>query len=177
MSFEECLKRHIASHPLLECRDIIKFCYQAMTGSEHILKDIESAKSYFFSEYENTPSADISLYEELGDVYCRVNFAAWKNSGLEASCLFELFIKTAGVHRQSEDTYISEYFDTVSDVLTNNRDDLTADWRIESERYLKEGVRPLHHSDTYRNIYRPAYRVVSTELLKEKLKLFFGEND
>lgn len=173
MKFEDCLINHINMHPMLQCRDIIKFCFQAAFGAEHLLSDIERAKEYFYKEYDNTPSEEMPLYEELNDDFCRVNIAAWKENGLDKDLLFKIFVDSAKESHIGNRDEIFLYFKNVSDVLNASENGiLIKEWETEVARYLETGLIPVHHSDVYRNEYLPSYRVVKTEFLK-----FIGEKE
>ena len=36
MTFEECLRKQLKNHPSMAARDVIKMCYQATFGAEHL---------------------------------------------------------------------------------------------------------------------------------------------
>ena len=79
MDFDFYLKEQLKLHPSMQMQDIIKMCYQATFGVEHLLSDTKRAKQYFHQEYTTTPAdASLPLYEAISDEFCRVNLGAWK---------------------------------------------------------------------------------------------------
>ena len=164
MDFGECLRLHIRSHQLLLPQDIIKFSFQAAYGAEHILKDTKAAKEYFFSEYSETAEADVPLTEELNEKYCRVNFAAWKKRGYYPYKLLDMFLESSA-KPQADDADITAYFEAAVCVIREENGSMLAEFCEERDRYLRDGIRPVHHSSIYRENYSPAYRVIRTELL------------
>ena len=168
MTFQECLQQHIQLHPLLEAQDIIKFCFQAAFGAEHILMDLKAAEKYFFNEFTNTKEADILLYEELNERYCRVNIAAWKKKGLDPEVLFQYFIQEAGQNNTASDEDMLKLLYTVSDIMKGmNCSVAEKSWNEAMTQYLQSGIHPVHHSDRYRQNYSPAYRVIDIAALNQ----------
>ena len=47
MDFDFYLKKQIELHPSMQMQDLVKMCYQAVFGMEHMLSDIEKAREYF----------------------------------------------------------------------------------------------------------------------------------
>ena len=50
MEFEVYLKQQLALHPSMQPQDVVKLCYQAAHGAEHLLSDIKAAEKYFYQE-------------------------------------------------------------------------------------------------------------------------------
>ena len=65
MDFEKYLTEQLHNHPSAEPQDILKLCYQAAFGAEHLLKDAEKAKAYLQAEHDAVTAADIPLYEAV----------------------------------------------------------------------------------------------------------------
>lgn len=176
MNFEKCLTEHIKSHPAIKPQDIIKFCYQATFGAEHLLSDTDAAKRYFIDEYDSTDPADMPLLEELNEKYCRVNIAAWKKSGQGREKLFEIFAASASDSSAKNPDKpgpepLKSNLLTAEKLITEIPCDITPDvWRFELEQYIASGMNPVHHSEEYRKNYHPAYRVVKATLLEEHEK-------
>ena len=98
MDFIACLQEQLRLHPAMQPRDVLKLCYQAARGAEHLLADTTRARAYFDQEYAATPvDATLPLLEIIGPEVARVNIAAWKAAGLPAAWLFRMFVRTASV--------------------------------------------------------------------------------
>ena len=170
-------------HPSLTVTDIIKQCYQAAYGAEHLLTDKDVAKKFLEKEFENTPAEDILICEHISEDLCRVNIAAWKHRGLPAEDLFELFAASAYPRENGKDMlerYLreaEEYIDAhevteVREDSEKNRTFKRVNIFCENgseiiEEYRRSGMPPIHHSDVYREAEHPAYRVVDSKLLRD----------
>ena len=98
MDFTTCLREQLRLHPSMQPRDVIKLCYQAARGAEHLLSDTTRARAYFDQEYAVTPADDaLPLFESISEKVARVNIAAWKTANLPAEWLFRMFVHTARV--------------------------------------------------------------------------------
>ena len=156
MDFTTCLLAQLRLHPAIQPRDVIKLCYQAARGAEHLLADQARARTYFDQEYAATSAdASVPLFETISENVARVNIAAWKASGLPAEWLFRMFVHTASVPMGGDDlleTYIAEAA-AVADDLPSWEEALAA-WR-------EAGMPAVHHSEAYRAAEKPAYRIVN----------------
>lgn len=157
MEFTTCLKEQLRLHPAMQPRDVIKLCYQAARGAEHLLTDTACARAYFDQEFAATPAdASLPLFEAISPDIARVNIAAWKATGLPAEWLFRMFVHTASVPQGGNDlleTYITEADALLTDTLPAWRETLAA-WR-------EAGMSAVHHSEAYRAAESPAYRIVN----------------
>ncbi len=168
--FEDDLRGHIASHPLLQPRDLVKFCYQAAFGAEHMLLDEEKAREFFFREYDSTHNVGTVLFESIGGEYVRVDLAAWKREKRDAEQLFDMFLRSAKSFSNKSDTEMTIRLDAVTKVVSEGATDFSEnDWLEYKKEYLAAGIRAVHHSDRYRESYSPAYRVVKAECIGERL--------
>lgn len=168
MEFSAYLYEHIKKHPSVKPQDVIKFCFQAAYGAEHLIEDKKSAEKYFFDEYEKTEPADIPLFEQISRDYCRVNFSAWKNAGYSPYVLFEMFIKTAE-NSHFNNIEIEEYIKIAENVISKSDVNFSkSDWDLYVENYLCNGISPVHHSEEYRKAEKPSYRIILYEILKNK---------
>ena len=145
MEFREFLRQQLDRHPGMQTQDVIKLCYQAAFGAEHILQDKAAAEAYFYKEYGETTATDEPLFEAISSEVCRVNFGAWKREGLPPKWLFRMFV--CSEYRADKARFL-EYLQV-------------ALCREEVDAYLAGGIRAVHHSDSYREANHPHYRIVS----------------
>lgn len=151
------LNEQRARHPSMEARDALKLCYQAAFGAEHLLSDINKAKEYFDREFEEANATNEPLFERISDEVCRVNIGAWKKEGLPSAWLFKMFVLSCEIKVESSKTF-AEYA-----VEAEKEFD---DFKTFFSEYLKGGIRPVHHSDCYREAEQPHYRVVKSEIVR-----------
>ncbi|MBQ4581493.1 MAG: hypothetical protein IJA83_12615 [Clostridia bacterium] len=156
MDFTACLLEQLRLHPSTQPRDVIKMCYQAARGAEHLLSDLTRARTYFDQEYAATP-ADVSLplFEPLSENVARVNIAPWKAAGFPAEWLFRMFVYTATVPQDGADL-LGEYI-AKADALVGSM----PGWQDALAAWTKQGRPAVHHSEEYRAAEHPAYRIVN----------------
>ena len=167
MDFGFYLKKQIELHPSMQIQDVVKMCYQAAFGAEHLLQDIEQARQYFLLEYETTPtSSSIPLYEPVSEEFCRINLGAWKARNFEPEELFQLFVTSANSHTQGTRTDLNNCAKSVEKVIAKGLLPFSLEeWREYYVAYKENGMHPVHHSDAYRQAEKPAYRLIRKSLL------------
>ncbi len=146
------LRGQMAAHPATCPQDLLKHSFQAAYGAEHLLTDRAAAKACFDEEFAAVPPRTGELSEAISDHVCRVHLDVWKQRGLPADWLFALFVLSKP---QSED--IGVWLDAAAAVMPQ------ATREIEAYRH---DPHPIHHSENYRIVERPAYRVVSRHLCR-----------
>lgn len=165
MQFETYLLEQIQMHPSVQPRDIVKLCYQAAFGAEHLLQDWEKAKQYLQAEYETTAAEELPLYECISDEVCRVNLAAWKFHGLPVEWLFRMF--AAAEKKEQREALFLEYLQRAEQTLPKLPVKFSMEeWQAYLLFYQKEGLHPVHHSPQYRACEHPAYRILDRKWLR-----------
>ena len=165
MEFREYLLEQLAAHPSAQPQDVVKLCYQAARGPEHLLADMDGAKAYFQQEWDATEAAAAPLYEALSDGFCRVNLAAWKAEDLPGEWLFRMFALSAAAPGGEDclEAYLAAAETAVAGGDTCIRPE-------EFRRYLAEyraaGMPAVHHSPAYRAAEKPAYRIVCRRVIR-----------
>lgn len=157
--FVEQLKLHKSIQP----QDLIKMCYQRSFGAKHMLGNEKAALNYLLAEFRETKAEDTVLFENISDRYCRVNLGAWKFNGKNPEDLFNLFRKSAEQH---QDIDFSEQLEIArQSAIQIMGTEFAAEFDSFATEYLKNGVRPVHHSAEYSLHEKPAYRIVLRSLL------------
>ena len=154
MKLEVYLQEQLLLHPSMQPQDVAKLCYQAAHGAEHLLCDLEAAEKYFYQEFEAVEPAAGELYEPISSEICRVNFAAWKASGMPPEWLFYMFTHSVCPLRIGEQV-LPEYLEIAAKLLKN------PDFDAYVESYKASGMPAVHHSEVYRVAEQPHYRIVS----------------
>ncbi len=166
MEFQYYLKQQLEKHKLVQPRDIIKMCYQAAFGAEHLLADIDAAEKYFYAEYDSVESKEGELYEELSSDICRINMTAWKASGMPAEWLFNMFVHSASVPHGSKELFLG-YLQEAEAVLQGTEVMFAMkEWQEYLANYKASGMSAVHHSNIYRENEKPAYRIINRQYLK-----------
>ncbi|MBR5280777.1 MAG: hypothetical protein IKU26_07430 [Clostridia bacterium] len=165
------IQEQISSHPGMQPRDLLKLCYQAAYGGDHLLLDMAQAEAYFDREYASVPARDEPLYEMISPEIARINLRAWKQAGLLGKWLFRLFALSAQMHTKGN---LSDYLNQAETLNFSG-------FREARREYELAGCPAVHHSAIYRNLEQPAYRVVNSQMLRlipilQRASLVQGEN-
>ena len=166
MDFAACLTAQISAHASMTPQDVVKMCYQAAHGAEHLLADSDAARRYFDAEFASvTADSSVPLIEELSETVCRVNFAAWKAAGLPAERLFDAFLGSARISGDGR-ARILEYLSIAESLAREGKTNFSlGEWTEFLADYRQAGMPAVHHSQTYRQAEHPAYRIVRREYL------------
>ena len=155
MSPETCFERELNKKGVAP-EDVVKLCYQAAFGAEHLIVDSEGVRKYFFDEFSNTAESDCPLYEQISENFVRVNLGAWKKRGLSPEYLVRLFVmKSSAPHKGEEDFY--RYISLSKKILSKEQNEALDNY---FEDYIKGGLRAVSHSARYKKENSPSYRLI-----------------
>jgi hypothetical protein len=170
---KEILSTHASRYPEWVLADLYKLIYQAAMGPEHALTDETQARELLFDEIARLKSGpDEPLLERISPDgrMVRVHLRPFIKLGFSPEQLLEAFLASARTFSPSKDR-LPDY---ASEALQAAREGRIAFSQSQLKSYFSEmrdlQFPPVHHSDEYRHLYRPAYRVVTTGLLPVKLK-------
>ena len=164
--FEAYLREQLTLHPSMQPQDIVKMCYQAARGAEHLLSDPDRAREYLVKEYCGVSPSGGALYEPISDAVCRVNLAAWKGRGLSIEWLFRMFSASCRVQEDADARFL-DYLGKAEAVLSCGASCFSRqEWWAYLREYKKGGMPAVHHSDAYRAAEKPAYRIVDRRLAR-----------
>lgn len=162
MQFGKILRQQASAHPSMEPQDVVKLCYQAAFGAEHLLEDLEAAEKYFMREYEQVQSEEKEpLYECIGEDFVRVNLGAWKKRRLQPEWLFRMFVETASCPSKGGKELFDACVREAGSLAAEGffRFDQAA-WGEFLRGYPLAEPAAVHHSENYRRSEKPAYRLV-----------------
>lgn len=155
---------HYKNYPSLEISDIFKLLHQSTFGCEHMVSSPEYALLRIEDEAKSLRAETSPKLDVLDGDFSRVHLSNL-NSGLSPKTLTALFClsskKKQGSIRELEDK-----LDSVKGLIFCGKlpfdikefENARAKWR--EQKYA-----PIHHSDNYRTLYNPAYRVISNEYI------------
>lgn len=153
MSFENYLEQQLFMHPSMQQQDLLKLCYQAAFGAEHLIENLSAARKAFEDEFNSVSPENIPLFEQISDETVRVNLAAWKYRKLNPDWLFNIFSDSARIREDGAESF-EKYLDVCCDKTSQ------VEWKLFIEKYKARGLHPVHHSEIYRYKEKPFYRVV-----------------
>ena len=164
----QIIREHLDRYPEMEIGDLFKLIYQNEYGGGYVAVPEESLRK-IKADYEQITNArrrpKVELLEDIGNGFVRVNLGALDPEKLPFEKLNEAVIATGEKHRGSRASirekiaevreHFNEFgfeFEEVTFVLFSSA--------MEEACYP-----PIDHSDTYRVLYKPAYRIVRRDLL------------
>ena len=167
---QSILLAHAARYPLMKPTDAVKLIYQNEFGGGHLIRDEKKCLEFLQNEYRSvSQSVDTPLLEEIGNSFFRVNLCALDASGITAEELGSAFIRSSQ-HRGNLDNFLKKLA-----LLRSLTGSGQMPFSLEAlDAYLADyeqaGFPPVSHSETYRNAYHPAYRVVSQNCLPRQVR-------
>lgn len=161
------LLAHASRYPAMEPTDAVKLLYQNTFGGGHLIRDEEAAIRYLRREYAAvSPDPSMPLTEDIGSGLLRVNLAALPENRLEE--LGQVFLQSAKAWQGTLEDFLPKLALlrelTAEGVFAFSPETLDA----YLEEYAQVGYPMVSHSESYRQAYHPAYRVVLAELFAEK---------
>ena len=161
------LRAHAAGYPQMMPTDAVKLIFQNEFGGGHLICNEQACLSYIKSERTSVEQTGGELTEEIGNGIVRVSLSAIENAGISDELLCRVFIDSAKMISGSLDSLKSKL--SVLEALTD--EGIFAFSREELDAYLAEyaalGYPAVSHSDTYRQLYRPSYRIVLSSILEQ----------
>ena len=158
----ELLTSHFRTYPNLQVQDVFKFLFQSAFGCEHLVSDEEKVLSYIKNEYSALNKALTPQTDALDGNYSRA-YLSWLNVGLSPATLARLFCLSAkkepdGLALLEEKLGIARELieEKVIPLDLDEFDGKLYEWKA-------AGFPAVHHSNVFREEYRPAYRVVSNK--------------
>ncbi len=157
----------LAMHPEAEAADLYKFLHQAFFGPGHAIPDPDAAARWLDRELEDLgpPPVGEAPCEVLGGwpILVRVNLRPFVAGGGDAAELLGAFVTTAGEVR-GDPGQMGEAIEIVVRWLrSDGRGDLADALERLGHELAPKGYPAVHHSETYVEAYRPAYRVITSE--------------
>ena len=155
----ELLIKHCKTHPELKINDIFKYIFQSSFGCEHSVSDERSALEYIKREYEALIHVAHPLVESLDGEYSRVHLSCL-NDGLSPDTLAKMFCLSAK-NEPIGKTTLERKLRVAKELV--EKGELPFDsgsFKKSVEEWQRMGYPAIHHSNEYREKYRPAYRVI-----------------
>jgi hypothetical protein len=170
-AFASLILDEVARHPLMESADLYKFVHQSAMGPGHAIEDPESARRWMEREVAALesvdPVADEALFEFLrpDSALVRVNLRPYLAAGHESDSLLSAFIATANSYQPSPERLERGWQIVASLAISGTIPHDIDSLRTFFQSMREAGFPAVHHSSTYTEAYRPAYRVVSGDLV------------
>lgn len=157
---KQTLLTHARQYPLMEPQDAVKLLYQSQFGGGHIIQNEAACLEFLRREYAATPQINGPLLEDIGNGMVRVMLSALDMHGYTAEQLGWDFIRSANSVRGCQETFrkslsLLEELSLSGQMPFSPR--ALTDYLM---AYAAADYPVVSHSETYRNTYHPAYRVL-----------------
>lgn len=165
MNFKKYFDSQLRLHPSMQASDVLKLCFQAAFGAEHLLIDEEGARRYFDAEFAAVLPKEAPLFEMISDGVSRIDLGAWKASGMPQKWLFNMFLASAKIKEGGKERFFELADEAERCIGLEMGEEIAAQWLDLISEYKKSEPVPVHHSDEYRRAEKPSYRVVDSSFL------------
>ena len=181
-STRKALMEHCQRYPDLKIRDVFKFLYQSSFGCEHMVSSLDAVTEWIRKEYrtaletldrEGTGEVVWGTVDPLDGGYSRVHLD-WLDRGLSAETLGKLFYLSAkpsavsgAKSKQNQTVELERKLDVALEMVRSGELTFAVEDFMEAVSEWKEAGYPaVHHSEEFREMYHPAYRVVAEQYVK-----------
>ena len=158
MKHKEIWINYFKNYPETTIQDFMKLLYQSVFGGGHLIMDEEANYHRFLEEYQSLskPSKD-ECFEIISERFVRVHMASLDEKYLKV--FHQLFVKSTALSGTVED--LEELFHEVEQGILEAWIPFSmTSWKQAVTDYRKQGYPILRHSETFRQIYHPHYRLM-----------------
>ena len=163
MDFQKIALVHQEKYPLMKAQDFVKLAYQSAFGCGHMVKDYETALERVNSECK-TDKPHVYT-EDIGNGYMRLHLNGGKIP-VSSRVIARMFCLSAQAVSDEKSTFF-RYAETLK-ALSRERKIAPSEKEIDCalSKFESGDCAPVSHTETYRNSYHPAYRVIKAEYAK-----------
>jgi hypothetical protein len=163
------LQQHLSWYPLMEPRDIYKLLYQGVLGSEHMGGAPADYAQHLQMEFDRLiadPAARLLEPVRSDKRLLRFDLRAYKNLQTNLDQLLPVFLETMkqswGTQAELQETWASFVGLCESGRIKSFPMGTVHSFNAWLEKLEFQAI---HHSETYRWAYQPAYRLISAQFL------------
>ncbi len=169
-ALREIIQDQLGRHAGFRIQDLYKLLHQAAFGGGHLLADRSQVLARIREEWqvmERIPKGEtlLEIIDPAGEIM-RVNLRLYKKTGGTPEEMADLFIQSAKMV-QPDRKKLVQTWEAVTEMAKSDQIRLSVD---EMEDFWIEMGRkdfpPAHHSDSYIEVNRPAYRIVLKKMWK-----------
>lgn len=158
------IKAHLTLYPAMQARDVYKLLYQSVCGAEHLMSSASAFEEYLRAEFDAVTALDeesllVSLRAD--GTLSRINLRPYKaRGGTVAALMRECMRATLPVDQSARDELRRAWGAFRNGCQAGNWSSLSLIDVMELDSWLMQHDYPaVHHSDAFRQTYRPAYRL------------------
>ncbi len=160
----ELLIGHYMQYPELQIQDVFKFLYQSSFGCEHLISSLEKVTEYISKEYDLSDGDSSIKIEALDGDYSRVYLSCLRG-GLNVNTFGKLFFLSAKTETDGLANLENKIEVAKSLVFEGLLPFSAAEFEGAVSEWKENGYPAVHHSDVFREKYKPAYRLIANEFI------------
>ena len=167
---ESMLREHAIRYPAMEPADAVKLIYQNEFGGGHMIQNPQQCIKYLFREYEQVTGQGWEYCtESIGNGLRRVMLQGLNTKQYPLERLGQDFIQSAGEHRGDRSVFLQklDVLRTLTSQGVFSFDPAQLEEYLDS--YVASGCPAVSHSQTYRDLYHPAYRIILEKYIPKEL--------
>lgn len=165
---EDILVNHYKKYPRMQMQDLVKLIYQNEFAGGHMVNNKAESLERLREELagirnaSGSPVPGSGLFEDIGNGSCRLHLRGFGSRLVSLETINSIFVYTANANKGS-----MAGFEDKLEVLRDLCGRGILPYSVSSlddylSVYKMKGCPPVSHSETYREAYSPAYRVVSS---------------
>lgn len=162
---ERLLIEHLAKYPKAGIFDVFKFIFQSALGCEHLVTDEKKALEFIEGEYPRVADGLNGDFDYLDGEYRRIHLS-YLNKGLSAQTLARIFFLSAKKEEEGRANLLSKLEVFKELVFNGGLPFSSTELGSALEEWERAGYPPVHHTEEFRESYRPAYRVISEKYVQ-----------
>ena len=170
---DQLLSQHIARYPRMQLDDIYKLLHQAALGPGHAVKDVTNARAWLEKEAAKLGPGPVEPENDIispDGRLARVHLRSWVAAGKSLDDLNRVFVETANSYTPSPER-LEKFCGCLGDLAGAGRIPFEQQEVVAYfDRIAQASYPVVHHSGTYTDAYKPAYRVVDVTLLQGRNK-------
>lgn len=154
-----------------DIQDAYKWLFQATRGGEHAAPSREAATVWLEREWSGLTEipSDEKMWEPLcpaGEIG-RLNLRPFRARGGDTEKLLDAFLASSRQYRRDEKQFSAVWAELGRRLQRKGIGQLThSDWLSFDAEMKKKGYPAVHHSERYRKVRSPAYRIITADEYK-----------
>ena len=167
----QLLSSHLERYPAMQLDDIYKLLHQAALGPGHAVNDATASRAWLEKEGADLGPGPLEPEKDVispDGRLARVHLRSWLAAGKSLDDLNRAFVETADNYSPSRER-LEKFCGCMGDLAAAGGIPFAQTEVVEYfDRIAQAGYPVVHHSKTYRDAYKPAYRVVDVALLQRR---------
>ncbi len=159
--WEKPFEKQMNIYPFSRLQDLIKALHQGCLGCGHLIADEAGSFARLRGEWDRAPVTG-RFPEKLSEGFVRLHLGDAREKGLKPETVQRLFTLSAQIRTGQEEMFREDLWE-IRDAVRTGAFSADEEDRAFLSAYLPKAPAMLSHSETFRQCYRPAYRVIAAE--------------